>query len=71
MKLDDERLEKYLEEIAAETIDIEKSLARKAKKRWFGAGSLYFKKSKVLNNSGCRSYCRHTSAYPCKKNTTS
>ena len=32
MKLDDERLGKYLDEIAAETIDIEKTLGQKGKK---------------------------------------
>ena len=33
MKLDDERLEKYLDEIAAETVDIEKIIDRKGKKK--------------------------------------
>ena len=33
MKLDDERLGKYLDEIAAETIDIEKILGQKGKKK--------------------------------------
>ena len=33
MKLDDERLGKYLDEIAAETIDIEKIIGRKSKKK--------------------------------------
>ena len=33
MKLDDERLGKYLDEIAAETIDMEKILGRKGKKK--------------------------------------
>ena len=33
MKLDDERLGKYLDEIAAETIDIEKTIGQKDKKK--------------------------------------
>lgn len=33
MELDDERLKKYLDEIAAETIDIEKTIGRKGKKK--------------------------------------
>ena len=33
MKLDDKRLGKYLDEIAAETIDIEKTIGQKGKKR--------------------------------------
>ncbi len=33
MKLDEERLRKYLDEIAAETIDMEKVLGKKGKKR--------------------------------------
>ncbi len=33
MKLDDERLGKYLDEIAAETIDIEKTIGQKGKKK--------------------------------------
>ena len=33
MKLDDERLGKYLDEIAAETIDIEKTISPKGKKK--------------------------------------
>ena len=33
MKLDDERLGKYLDEIAAETIDIEKTIDQKGKKK--------------------------------------
>ena len=33
MKLDDERLGKYLDEIAAETIDIEKTIDQRGKKR--------------------------------------
>ncbi len=45
MELDDERLKKYLDEIAAETIDIEKAIGQKGKKRWFGARFAYYKKS--------------------------
>ena len=33
MRLDDKRLGKYLDEIAAETIDIEKTIGQKGKKR--------------------------------------
>ena len=52
MKLDNERLGKYLDEIAAETIDIEKIIGQKGKKkRWVGTRSAHFKKSQIFNDS--------------------
>ena len=45
MKLDKERLEKYLDELAAETIDIEKIISQKDKKKSDGLPDPYILKS--------------------------